>query len=110
MVSNGLPRPHKLYVYEAGEATQDENGFIQEPAGEWVYWCNCRDQPHGQSREFKNENGDSYYYSSTVFVDLGTKFIQTGARIKVVGVNGHTRLSGEVKRFSTDMAHARIWV
>ena len=106
----GLPRPHSLYVQQSTPAGKDARGFDLPPVTEWVYWCECREQPHGQSREVKGRNGESYAYSSTVFVDLETPKIETGTKIEVREQDGFVKLAGEVKRFSKDMAHARIWV
>jgi len=43
-------------------------------------------------------------------VDIDTPAIETGTRIEVRENDGFVRLTGEVKRFSKDMFHARIWV
>jgi hypothetical protein len=105
-----LPRPHRLYVQQSTPVGTSRHGFDLPPLTEWRLWCTCREQPLGQSRELEGKNGKSYRYSSLVFVDVDTPEIETGALIEVRESDGRIRLSGEVKRFSRDMMHARIWV
>ena len=106
----GLPRPHELYVQQSTPAGKDDSGFDLKPVTEWVYWCGCREQPLGYNREARGTNGESYYYSSTVFADRDIPKIECGTRIEVREADGNVKLAGEVKRFSKDMEHVRIWV
>jgi hypothetical protein len=79
--ATGLPRPHSLFVQQSMPVGKDANGFELPHATEWVFWCACRDQPLGHSREVRGANGESYFYSSAVFADLGTPWIENGTRI-----------------------------
>ena len=111
--TNGLPRPHRLYVQQSKFVGKDDNGFDLPCETEWVFWCGCRDQPSEQGRQnrtMKGANGESFLYSSIVFVDVDTLVIEAGTCIEVREQDDFVRLTGEVKRFSTDMLHARIWV
>jgi len=106
----GLPRPHNLFVQQSTPVGNDADGFELPPATEWVFWCACREQPLGYSQEAKGANGESYSYSSIVFSDPGVPKIESGTRIEVREPDGSVRLAGEVKRFSEDLMHVRIWV
>ena len=55
-------------------------------------------------------NGESFAYSSVVFVNTDTPAIESGTHVEIREQDGNVRLSGEVKRFSRDLMHARIWV
>ena len=108
--ATGLPRPHSLYVQQSTPVGKDADGFELPHVTEWIYWCPCREQPMGANREIKGANGESYFYSSIIFVDWHTPKIEYGTSIEVREDDGSVRLSGEVKRFSKDMMHIRIWV
>ena len=109
-VATGLPRPHKLYVQQSTPVGNDADGFGLPPVVEWVYRCQCREQPMGHSREMRGANGESYNCSSIIYADRPTLKIEPGTRIEVREADGFVKLAGEVKRFSTDMMHVRIWV
>jgi len=113
MGTNGLPRPHRLYVQQSKSVGKDDNGFDLPCETELAFWCQCREQPSEQGRQNRTvtgANGESFVYSSIVFVDVHTQFIETGTRVEVRERDDFVRLTGEVKRFSKDMFHARIWV
>ena len=110
VAKSGLPRPHRLYVQQATPVGSDANGFELPYVSGWVHRCDCREQPTGQGRVITVANGESVAYSSIVFVDAGTPAIETGTRIEVREPDDTVILTGEVKRFSRNDYHARIWV
>jgi hypothetical protein len=97
-------------VQQSTPVGKDADGFELPPVAELVYWCPCREQPLGYNREIRGANGESYYCSSIVFVDKDIPKIEYGTRIEVREDGGFVKLAGEVKRFSKDMMHVRIWV
>ena len=110
VAKSGLPRPHRLYVQQATPVGNDADGFELPYETQWVLWCDCREQPAGQGRVITAANGESVAYSSIVFVDVDTPVLETGTRIEVREPDSVAILTGEVKRFSRNDYHARIWV
>jgi hypothetical protein len=98
-----------LYVQKSMPQGSHEDGCEKPPLTEWAFWGNCREQHLGQGR-VRSANGDTYLYSSVVFADRNTPTVETGTNIEVREPDGYVRLAGDVKRFSKDEMHARIWV
>jgi hypothetical protein len=86
-----------------------EDGCEKPPLTEWAFWGNCREQHLGQGR-VRSANGETHLYSSVIFADRKIPSIETGILIEVREADERVRLSGEVKRFSRDAMHSRIWI
>jgi hypothetical protein len=62
----------------------------------------------GQSMVYRKENGESFSYSSKIFLPEDTEAIAAGTGIQV-RQDGAVRFEGVCRRFSRDMMHCRLW-
>lgn len=101
--------PFELWILKVEPTGVDENGFETQGAEKWVLHSICYDRVMGKSQEYRSQNGDSFYYSSVLFMPKDTEDVPTETNIEV-RQNGTIRLSGTAKRFSNDYRHCRLWV
>jgi hypothetical protein len=101
--------PFELWVYSVvSGGVKDVYGFETNPVSEWVKHADCYEQVMGQSMVYHMENGDSFSYSSKMFLPEGTEAVVDGTKVQV-RQNGNVRFEGISKRFSRDMEHCRLW-
>lgn len=101
--------PYILKVYKEQEATFDQStAEWTQGVAEWIEWGKCRDEVSSGGK-ITLQDGEQYSFSAVVYCPKHIKEINKGAIIQVWN-NGDLRLQGEVKRFSKDQLHARIWL
>lgn len=104
--------PHKLYKVVVTDIT--ENEFGQQEGGEeqTVFVSDCYEQVMGEAKTYSMPNGQSFSYSSKIFLPEGVEQIPTGTRVEVREYDGITvRLKGISNRPSgKDYEHSRLWV
>jgi hypothetical protein len=101
--------PFELWIYAVvSPGVKDVHGFETDPVSEWVKHSDCYEQVMGQSMVYHKTNGDSFSYSSKIFLPGDTGVIADGTRIQV-RQNGSVRFEGISKRFSRDFEHCRLW-
>jgi hypothetical protein len=101
--------PFELWVYAVVEAgVKDSCGFDTEPVSEWVKHADCYEQIMGQSHIYRKDNGDSFAYSSKIFLPGDTPAVTDGTKVQV-RQDGDVRFTGFSKRFSRDIEHCRLW-
>lgn len=102
------------YPYKLKVLIQTEAIFVQETAEwiqgfeEWQEWGKCRDEISNATIVSK-EDGAFYQYSAIVYCPKSINKIDKGAKIQIWH-GDELRLEGEVRRFSKDQLHTRIWV
>lgn len=102
--------PFELWVYSVVVYNgKDDNGFEIEPVSEWVKHSDCYEEVMIKENYFKKENGDSFSYSSKIFLPADVSQIADGTKVQV-WQNGNVRFEGVSKRFSRDLEHCRLWV
>jgi hypothetical protein len=101
--------PFELWIYRvvSGGVT-DAYGFETNPVSEWVKHSDCYEQVMGQSRVYYKENGDSFSYSSKIFLPGDAEAVADGTGVQV-RQDGSVRFEGISKRFSRDFEHCRLW-
>jgi len=97
-------------VQQSTPVGKDANGFDLPHETEWVLWCDCRKQTYGHGYVRKSANGESYECSAVVFANLNTARLENGTLVEVRDDDDSVVLTGEVKEFSKDIAHVRIWL
>jgi hypothetical protein len=102
--------PFELWVYMLVVAPSvDADGFKTGGVSEWVKHSDCYEQVMGQSHIVNNDNGESFTYSSKVFLPSDASAVGKGTKVQV-RQDGSVRLEGIAKRFSRDLGHCRMWV
>lgn len=81
-----------------------------EDTGNWTDLTECRDQPNDKGRMITLGDGINYQYGSVIYAPAGIERLLTVQDIKVIGERGEKRQQAEVKRFSADSLHTRIWI
>ena len=101
--------PYNLYILNIQDATQNENGDFVEGSESWELACTCRDEANTKSQ---NVLVDSVYYpyDSIVYTPKSCPILENETKVEIRYQNGVVRLSGQVKRFSQDQLHSRIWL
>ena len=125
MVTDVVSRqyPHYLYRYEAGEATQDENGSWQPASESWVFHSVCREETNGKGTQIQATDGRFITFASLVQLPKGTQRVPEGTLIAVAEMPlepsqlleeakaaGVIRVSGDCLKFDNGRLHCRIWV
>jgi hypothetical protein len=101
--------PFELWIYAVvSGGVKDACGFETDPVSGWVKHSDCYEKVMGQSMVFHKENGDSFSYSSELFLPEGTEKVEDGTRVRV-RQDGSVRFEGVSKRFVRDMEHCRLW-
>jgi hypothetical protein len=101
--------PFELWIYAVvSGGVKDAFGFETGTVCDWVKHSDCYEQVIGQGVIFHKENGDSFAYSSKIFLPEGTGKVEDGTRIQV-RQDGSVRFEGVSERFSRDIEHCRLW-
>lgn len=107
--------PHKLLYKASSAPTKDANGNWVNPStgGNYInataLEADCRDTPSDEGNQTTIVDGEVINYGSIVYCELDIPDLKRGDLVKVFqGIN--VRLEGQVKRFSRDSFHCRIWV
>jgi hypothetical protein len=101
--------PFELWTYTVvSGGVKDIYGFDTNPVSDWVKHSDCYEQVMGQSMVFHKENGDSFSYSSKLFLPEGVEKVEDGTKVQV-RQGGGVRFEGISKRFSRDIEHCRLW-
>lgn len=106
--------PHKLSLIPSGDPYQDSNGnWVNPVGGAWSDATSlagdCRDQPVDKGPSKLVIDGKVVEYGSIIYCDLAIPDLKRGDQVRV-SQGGKVRLEGDVKRFSRDYFHCRIWV
>jgi len=83
---------------------------VKNSQGQWEDFSICRDQPNDKGAVIQVGEGTFYQFRSIVFMAVGVENLLTGQDVRVIDINGKTRLDTEVRRFSSDNLHCRLWV
>ena len=95
MVTTSFKYPHILQV--------------KDLQGEWINFSECEDQPNDKGKMVNVGDGTQYQFASLIFLPLIEPLL-TGQDLRVVDTDGLVRLDTEVKRFSSEHQHCRLWV
>jgi len=120
--------PEFLYAFQAGEATQNENGsFVQSP-GSWVLKSACREETNGKGTKIQLTNSETYVFASLIQIPAGAAKIPEGTKIAVTAFEvepeylndpawleasrrvGLVRITGEVAKYDVGRLHNRCWI
>lgn len=93
----------KKVISEGGY--NDETGMYEEETVKWVKVSNCRDDAESSGGKIQTTDGETYSYSYTVYMPLGTEPIKEGTEIRIQG-----RVTGQVKKFYKGQLHSILWV
>jgi len=101
--------PDELYTFlRTRDERLDADGFKVGTDGEWVRHCACYEQVSGSSSVANRENGQSYGYTSKLFLPPDAAPVAEGVKLQVRH-NGSIRFEGVARRFSADKEHCRIF-
>ncbi|WP_448104736.1 hypothetical protein [Pedobacter panaciterrae] len=78
--------------------------------GEWENFSICEDQPNDKGKMVTVGDGTQYQFASLIFMPSLVEELLTGQDIRVIDINGKVRLDIEVRRFSDEHQHCRLWV
>lgn len=104
--------PHiiKFNLIEQGEAYQNADGdWIQPETQQVEVVQECRMQPQGEGKTFKNQDGDDVEYSMFVYMPKGSIKPQENVDVAVLD-NGIRIGSGQVKRVHESQLNVKIWL
>lgn len=105
--------PHRLkydLIIQAGEAYQNADGdWVQpEPMVQEVFQ-ECRMQPVGEKKTFKNQDGDDIEYSMYVYMPKGYELIPLNQDVEIF--DGERLIGkGSVKRIHPSQLNVKAWL
>ena len=102
--------PYKLEVFVKTDADKDADGNWIPGSEEWQDFGKCRDEDSRSGTKTISNDQIKYEYTWLIQCPKKLKSINIGAEIRVLGLNGEIRISGEVLRVKYDQLHSRIWV
>lgn len=105
--------PYYLFLVNATDSEQDENGNFASSDNSKEFLCRCRDEANSSGNQLKTAYGEYILYSSIVYIPQAFNgAIQEGSQIVVATDEECTniRIEGEVKRFYRGQLNRRIWV
>ena len=83
---------------------------VKDDNGNWEDFSICRDQPNDKGKMVTVGDGINYQFSSLIFMPTGVQDLLVGQDIRIQDVSREVRLETEVRRFSQDNLHCRLWV
>lgn len=104
--------PHYLFVTEATEAYQDEDGNWVGGGTQLVLKTKCREETNGKGLLVQVAGGEFKLFSSLIQCPEGTSRIQEGTEIVVSDdeSGNEVRIKGEVLKCDKGQLHTRLWV
>ncbi|WP_284464898.1 hypothetical protein [Chryseobacterium sp.] len=102
--------PYKLEVFVKTDAVKDDDGNWIPGSEEWQDFGKCRDEDSRSGTKTISNDQIKYEYTWLIQCPKKLKSIDIGSEVRVIGINGEIRLSGEVLRVKYDQLHSRIWV
>ncbi|MVM35265.1 hypothetical protein GO755_34910 [Spirosoma sp. HMF4905] len=92
-------------------ATADANGNFQESGITWTIASPCRDEANSGGNRVQLTDSSTVVYESLIQLPKSCPDIAVNTPIRVMAMDQSTiRVKGEVKRFSRDQLHCRIWI
>lgn len=76
-------RPHILKYQITTESRRDENGILTPGTSSFVGEIPCRAVPNGRASAITFEDGRSFVYSHTIYLDLGVREFSAGETVQV---------------------------
>lgn len=103
--------PYTLEVFQISEAVYDpETGSITPGTAEWKVFSKCRDEANGKGAKIVTEDSEVYVYGAVVYLPTNCPKVGTGAKIRVIDMDGNVRLEGNNRLFKKEQLHARLWL
>lgn len=102
--------PYTLKVLIETEAVFDQS-TAEWNAGvaEWETFGKCRDEINGSGAKITTQDSENYVYSAVIYAPKTLNEVPKGAKVQVWN-GSELRAEGEVKRYSKDRLHCRIWL
>lgn len=128
MVRTTYQYPQFLYAFQAGEATQNENGSFVQSTGSWVLQSACREETNGKGTKIQLTNSEEYVYAALIQIPVGAAKIPEGTKIAVTTFEvepeylsdeswlqesartGLVRITGKVAKYDVGRLHNRCWI
>lgn len=102
-------RPHTLFWRNTESSGHYEGADWIEDAPEWSQeLIPCRCVPNGKALQIALQDGTAYLYQYTVYMDRDVRTFSIGEEVKLFQNGGE--VVKQVRGFSRNQLHAKIWV
>ena len=104
--------PHFLFVIDAPESVQDDNGNWTASTSSLQFVSKCREETGGAGAEYQVAGGTYRKASALIQLPKGTAKISDGTTVIVADdANGNVvRIKGSVLHFDFGQLHSRLWL
>jgi len=104
--------PHYLFIEEAGESVQDEQGNWTECKVSRKFISMCREETDGKGTEYQVAGGEYQKATSVIQCPKNCPVVSRGTKAIVANDQECTdiRISGICLNFDPAQLHSRLWV
>lgn len=104
--------PHYLFIEDALDSVQDEQGNWVESKTSCDFISMCREETDGRGTEYQVAGGEYQKATAVIYCPKTCPNVPKGAKVKIANDKDCTdvRISGVVLNFDPSQLHSRIWV
>ena len=104
--------PHFLFIEEAGESVQDEQGNWTECIMSHKFISMCREETDGKGTEYQVAGGEYQKATSIIQCPKSCPKVAKGTRVIIANDKECTdiRIAGICLNFDPAQLHSRLWV
>lgn len=104
--------PHFLFIEEATDSIQDENGNWTESIQSRKLISTCRSESDGKGAQLQVGGGDFSHVTATIFCPKSCPVVPNGTKIYVADDPecANVRITGICLNFDKTQLHSRLWV